>query len=125
MESSPSNHEKLASAHIAAHSPAKAVEVLETALKQKPTSALWFMMGRVLYEKENFDRAYDAFGHCAKHDPKMGRAHLMMGYCALQADKKDAATSAFQKACRFPKQEKTAKRLLRHAANLSASKQEM
>ena len=121
MENSPSNHEKLASAHIAAHCPAKALEALETALEQKPTSALWFMMGRVLYEKEDFDRAYDAFGHSVKQDPNMGRAHLMMGYCALQAERNDAAASAFQKACRFPKQKKTAKKLLRHAATLSAS----
>ena len=103
MEKTPSNHEKLASAHIAAHKPEKAIEILEAALEQEPTSALWFMMGHVLYEKEDFDRAYDAFAHSVKHDPKMGQAHLMMGYCALQADRKDAAASAFKKACRFPK----------------------
>jgi tetratricopeptide (TPR) repeat protein len=114
MEKSPSNHEKLASAYIAAHKPEKAIEILEAALEQEPTSGLWFMMGQVLYEKEDFDKAYNAFGHSVKHDQKMGQAYLMMGYCALQMDKKETARSAFQKACRFPRQEKTAKRLLRY-----------
>jgi len=113
MEQSPSNHEKLVSAYIVANKPEKAIEILEAALEQKPTSGLWFMMGQVHYEKENFDRAYNAFGYSVKHDPKMGQAYLMMGYCALQADKKDAAVSAFQKACSFPRQEKTARELLR------------
>ena len=117
MEKSPSNHEKLVSAYIVAHKPEKAIEILEAALKRKPTSELWFMMGQVLYEKEDFDKAYNAFGHSVKHDPKMGQAYLMIGYCALQAgrqaDRKDAAASALQKACRFPMQEKTARKLLR------------
>jgi len=117
LENNVGDYEKLASAYIAAHRPAKAIEVLDRALEKKPTSGLWFMMGHVLYEEENFDKAYDAFGHSVKHDPKMDQAYLMMGYCALQADRKDAAASAFQKACRFPRQEKTARELLRQVAN--------
>ena len=119
------DYEKLASAYIGAHRPAKAIEVLDRALEKKPTSKLWFMMGHVLYEEENFDKAYNAFNQSARIDPKSGRAYLMMGYCALQMDKKETARSAFQKACRFPRQEKTAKRLLRYAVTLSASKQGM
>ena len=61
MEKSPSNHKKLASTYIAAHKPEKAIGILEAALKQEPTSGLWFMMGQVLYEKENFDKAYLSF----------------------------------------------------------------
>jgi len=122
LENKPADYEKLASAYIAAHRQAKAIEVLDRALEEKPTSTLWFMMGQVLYEKEDFDRAYDAFGHSVKHDPKMGQAYLMMGYCALHADRKDAAASAFQKACRFPRQEKTARELLRRVVTLCASK---
>ena len=126
LENSPSStYEKLASAFIAAHRTANAIEVLESTLEQKPTSRLWFMMGQVLYEEGIFDRAYNAFRHSARHDPKSGRAYLMMGYCALQSDKKDAAMAAFQKACRFPKQEKSAKKFLRQVATLSTSKQGM
>ncbi|OEU81379.1 MAG: hypothetical protein BA872_05665 [Desulfobacterales bacterium C00003060] len=126
LENSPSStYEKLASAFIAAHRMANAIEVLESTLEQKPTSRLWFMMGQVLYEEGSFDRAYNAFHHSVRHDPKSGRAYLMMGYCALQSDKKDAARAAFQKACRFPKQEKSAKKFLRQVATLSTSKQGM
>jgi tetratricopeptide (TPR) repeat protein len=125
LENNVGDYEKLASAYIGAHRPAKAIEVLDRALEKKPTSGLWFMMGQVLYEEENFDKAYNAFNQSARIDPKSGRAYLMMGYCALQMDKKETARSAFQKACRFPRQEKTAKRLLRHAVTLSASKQGM
>ena len=113
LENNVGDYEKLASAYIGAHRPAKAIEVLDRALEKKPTSGLWFMMGQVLYEEENFDKAYNAFDQSARLDRKSGRAYLMMGYCALQMDKKETARSAFQKACRFPRQEKTARELLR------------
>ncbi len=109
----PAIFEKLASAYIAAHRTAKAIEVLDRALEKKPTSGLWFMMGQVLYEQGNFDKAYNAFNQSARLNCKNGRAYLMMGYCALQMDKKEAARTAFQKATRFPKQRKVAKELLK------------
>jgi len=113
------DYEKLASAYIAAHRPAKAIEVLDRALEKKPTSGLWFMMGYVLYEKENFDKAYNAFDQSTRFDPKNARAYLMMGYCALQMDRKGIARSAFQKATRFPKERKIAKELLKQVALLN------
>ena len=114
LENNVGDYEKLASAYIGAHRPAKAIEVLNRALEEKPTSTLWFMMGHVLYEEEKFDKACNAFDQSTRFDAENGRAYLMMGYCALQMDKKETARSAFQKACRFPRQEKTAKRLLRY-----------
>ena len=115
----PAVYEKLASAYIGAHRPAKAIEVLDRALEKKPTSGLWFTMGQVLYEQGNFDKAYNAFNQSARLNSKNGRAYLMMGYCALQMDKKETARSAFQKATRFPKQRKIAKELLKQVASLS------
>lgn len=115
LSNRPGDYEKLASAYIAAHKPAKAKQVLTMALKKKPASGLWFMMGQVLYQEENFDKAYNAFNQSARLDPGNGGAYLMMGYCALQIDKKDTAISAFQKACHFPKQRNRAKELLRQA----------
>ena len=117
------DYEKLASAYIGAHRPAKAIEVLDKAIEKKPTSGLWFMMGHVLYEEDNFDKAYNAFDQSARLDRKSGRAYLMMGYCALQMDKKETARSAFQKATRFPKQRKIAKELLKQVTTLSISYQ--
>jgi tetratricopeptide (TPR) repeat protein len=115
----PAVYKKLASAYIGAHRSAKAIEVLDRALEKKPTSGLWFMMGQVLYEQGNFDKAYNAFNQSARFDAKDGRAYLMMGYCALQMDKKKTARSAFQNATRFPKQRKIAKELLKQVALLS------
>ena len=113
------DYEKLASAYIGAHRPAKAIEVLDRALEKKPTSGLWFTMGQVLYEQGNFDKAYNAFNQSARLDRTSGRAYLMMGYCALQMDKKKTARSAFQKATRFPKQRKIARELLKQVSLLS------
>ena len=62
----------------------------------------------------NFDKAYNAFNQSARIDPKSGRAYLMMGYCALRTDNKNSADAAFQRAARFPKQKKMAKKLLEH-----------
>jgi tetratricopeptide (TPR) repeat protein len=115
----PAIYEKLASAYIGAYRPAKAIEVLDRALEKKPTSKLWFMIGQVLYEEDNFDKAYNAFDQSARLNSKNGRAYLMMGYCALQMDKKETARSAFQKATRFPKQRKIAKELLKQVSLLS------
>ncbi len=119
LENNVSDYEKLASAYIGAHRPAKAIEVLDRALEKKATSGLWFTMGQVLYEQGNFDKAYNAFNQSARLNSKNGRAYLMMGYCALQMDKTETARSAFQKATRFPRQRKIAKKLLKQVALLS------
>ncbi len=121
LENNPADYEKLASAYIAAHKPAKAIDALNRALEKKATSKLWFMMGQVLYEEEDFDKAYNAFDQSARLDSKNGRAYLMMGYCAMQMAKKDAARNAFQKATRFPKQRKMAKELLKQIASISSN----
>ncbi len=114
-------YKKLASAYIAAHRPAKALEALERGLKKNRNAKLGFMMGQVLYGEERFDNAYDAFAQSAGLDPKNGRAYLLMGYCALYMDKNDAAKTAFQKAERFPKQRKAAKKALRHICLISTN----
>ena len=52
----------------------------------------------------------------ASSDPRKfgGRAYLMMGYCALQTNKKKRAAEALQKAKGFPKQRRLAGELLKH-----------
>ena len=118
-DTKPSDYEKLASAYLAAHRPVKAREALEKALKKKPTSRLWFMLGQVLYEEEKWGDAYQAFTRSASFKDENGRSLLMMGYCALQMDKTAVARKAFRKAARFPKQRKTAKEMLKQIASLS------
>ena len=115
------DYEKLASAYISGHRPEKAIETLKRILEKKPTSDLWFMMGQMLYQKYNFDKAWNAFKQSARLNPKNGRSYLMIGYCALQMDKAEIARTAFQKATRFPKQKKMAKKLLEHVSLLKGS----
>lgn len=115
------DYERLASAYLAAHKPVETKEVLSRALKKKPTYELWSMLGHVLYEEEKWEDSYQAFKKAAPLDRKEGKACLMMGYCALQMDRKDLARSAFKKAASFPKQRKMAKELLNQVSCLSGS----
>ena len=115
----PTDYGKLASAYLAAHRPTKARDALERALKKTKTSKLCFMLGQVLYEEEKWNEAYQVFSKAVRLDRKEGKAHLMMGYCALQMDKTVMARKAFQKATRFPKQRKTARGMLKQIALLS------
>jgi len=117
LKNNPAIYKKLASAYLAAHEPAKAIDTLNRALKKRPTSKLYFMMGQVFYEQEDFDRAYQAFHESSSLDHKDGQAVMMMGYCALRMDKNEMAGSAFQKATHFPKQRKIAKELLKQVAS--------
>ncbi len=118
----PADYERLASVYLAAHRPAKAKDTLERALKKKKTFRLYFLLGQTLYEEERWSDAYRAFSQSANLGHKNGQAYLMMGYCALQKDKRGAAKKAFQKAAYFPKQRKTAKGLLKQIASFQTAK---
>ena len=109
---SPEEYERLASAYISAHRTGQARKTLTVALKEKPTPNLWSLVGDLNYMEEDFEGAYYAFEESARLDPKDGRAYLMMGYCALQSNKKKQAAQALEKAKGFPKQKKLAKQLL-------------
>ncbi len=107
-------YERLASAYMSAHRTGQARQTLTEALKNKPTPKLWSLVGDLNYMEEDFEGAYYAFEESARLDPKDGRAYLMMGYCALQTNKKKQAADALQRAKGFPKQRKLAKQLLEH-----------
>lgn len=124
LKNNASCYKKLASTYISGHMPAKAIETLTSVLKKKPTSELWFMMGQVLYQEYDFDKAFNAFNQSVLLNPKNGRAYLMKGYCALQMNKKEIAGTAFQKAVKFSKQKKMAKELLKHVNSLKEVKKE-
>ena len=111
---SPEEYERLASAYISAHRTGQARKTLTEALKDRPTPNLWSLVGDLNYMEEDFEGAYYAFEESARLDPKDGRAYLMMGYCALQSNKKKQAAQALEKAKGFPKQKELAKQLLEH-----------
>jgi tetratricopeptide (TPR) repeat protein len=111
---SPEEYERLASVYMAAHKRGDARKTLAKALKNKPTPSLWSLVGDLNYMEEDFEGAYYAFEESVRLDPKDGRAYLMMGYCALQANKKKQAADALQKAQGFPTQRRLARQLLKH-----------
>jgi tetratricopeptide (TPR) repeat protein len=109
---SPEEYERLASAYLSAHRTGQARKTLTEALKHEPTPNLWSLVGDLNYMEEDFEGAYYAFEESARLDPKDGRAYLMMGYCALQSNKKKQAAQALEKAKEFPNQKKLARQLL-------------
>jgi predicted Zn-dependent protease len=111
---SPEEYERLASAYMAAHKTGDARKTLGKALKDKATPSLWSLLGDLNYMEEDFEGAYYAFEESARLDPRDGRAYLMMGYCALQADKKKHAADSLKKAQGYPKQRKLAGQLLKY-----------
>lgn len=117
FEDDPAIYEKLASAYIASHKPAKAIDVLGRAIKKRPTSKLYFMMGQVFYEQEDFEKSYQAFDKSFSLDHEDGQAVMMMGYCALQLENKHKAMIALKNAFQFPRQRKIAKELLKQVAS--------
>jgi predicted Zn-dependent protease len=112
-EASPEEFERLASAYMAAHQTGEARKTLAEAVKRNATPNLWSLVGDLNYMEEDFERAYYAFEESARLDPKDGRAYLMMGYCALQSNKKKEAADALNKAQAFPKQRKLASQLMK------------
>jgi tetratricopeptide (TPR) repeat protein len=118
LKQSQSVHEKLAVAYIASHKPDKALTVLEQAIEGEASPNLWLAMGRAFYEKGEYERGYEIFNRCSQMAPQDGRAYLMMGYCALQMQKKDAAVTALRKACQFQDHRRQAQELLDASASL-------
>jgi len=112
FDDDPAAYEKLASAYISAHKSARAISILNRALEKRPGPRFWFLLGHVLYSEEEFERSYDAFNQSVRLNREDGKGYLMMGYCALQVGKEEAARAAFEKASRFSKQRKTAEELL-------------
>jgi Tfp pilus assembly protein PilF len=64
---------------------------------------------------ENYRDAYQAFEQCIEMDRNYGRAHLMMGYCALETGMIDEAIKRLNTASEFPEYRGTALKLLKRA----------
>ena len=113
----PEEYEKLISFLLAAHKLEKARKALNQALKKNPTAKLWALLGQINYKQEKYEDALQAFSQSAHLDPDNGEYPLMMGYCALQLEKKDKAMLALKKASQFPRQHKIARELLKQVAS--------
>lgn len=106
-------HERLASAWLAAHQPDQARAALREALGRTPTSRLWALLGDVEYLQEDFTAALEAFGRAADLDAGFGRGWLMMGSCALELGRGEEARRFLERAAEFADQAESARSLLR------------
>jgi tetratricopeptide (TPR) repeat protein len=109
-------YERLASAHLAAYNYEEAKKTLRRAIEEEPTVRLWSLLGDLHYMQKDYAGAYKAFEKCAELDPDYGRAHLMMGYCAIEMGNVGGAVPHLQVAVNYPQQEGTARALLKRVA---------
>ncbi len=113
--SSPRDYERLSSAYIAAHDAERALHTLERALERKPTTRLWSLLADLYYMQEDYEESYRAFRECARLDTTRARAHLMMGYCALELGWVEEATQHLERSAAFPELEEVSRELLNRA----------
>ncbi len=92
---SPAQYEKLARAYARALRYATAVTYIDKAIDKEPTTGRYKMRADFYYRNRQFQKALDSFETVIRHDPEDDRAHLMMGFCAMELDKWDLAQRAF------------------------------
>ncbi len=105
-------YERLAAAYLASHRPEEARRTLRRALQDRPSPKLWSLLGELYSMEEDYPAAFRAFRESARLDGEGGRAHLMMGHCALQMGRKQEAVAALKKAADHPRYRDTARQLL-------------
>jgi tetratricopeptide (TPR) repeat protein len=111
--SSAADFERLASTFLAAHETPKALRIIQQALAREPTVRLYALLGDLHYMNEEYEPSYAAYRQASELDGTYGRAHLMMGYCALKLDRLPDAAASLERALEFPDQAKTAAELLK------------
>jgi tetratricopeptide (TPR) repeat protein len=115
------DYEKLASACLASYQLDDASRAIADGLKIGPTYRLWSLLGDTRFLQLDYAGAFDAYRECATLDSTQGRPLLMMGYCALQADRPEEAVSYLELARDFPDQKLTAEQLLTRARASAAT----
>jgi predicted Zn-dependent protease len=106
------NAERLAATYLAAHEADKALEFLEKAVREKPSAGLWLLLGKILYDKGAYYDAGEAFGKSAALDPMDGQSYLMLAYCMIKLEDRDASVAALMRAMDFSGHRESAGRLL-------------
>jgi tetratricopeptide (TPR) repeat protein len=115
----PEDHERLASALVAAHELDQALTSLQSTLSRYPTARIWSLLGDVHYLKRDFDSAALAYTRVADLEPDSGRAQLMIGYCYLEKGNRGLAIQHLVAAAKFEDQADLAERLLLRARRMS------
>jgi len=109
--------ERLASAYLAAHRVPEARLAINRGLAVGETLQLWSLLGDLDYLDKDYAAALVDFQKCHTISDDFGRGWLMMGYCALEMEKKAEACQYLEKAQAFPDQASSAGTLLRRLKN--------
>lgn len=107
-----SNAERLALTYLTAHESEKALDFLEKVLREIPSAGLWLLQGKILYDQGAFFDAGQAFRNSAELDPMDGQSILMLAYCLIKLEDKNATVDTLIRAKDFPKYGETADKLL-------------
>jgi tetratricopeptide (TPR) repeat protein len=76
----------------------KAVEAFEAAQREKPTAAVAFELGRVLFDAEKYPRAREAFVSAVRLDPKRAEAQFYLAVTNQSLGKDADARKAYEAA---------------------------
>ena len=117
-EPSAENYEKLVSACLASHRPDEALSILDEALAVTSSERLWSLKGDVHYLKKEYREAGEAFAHVLNLEQDNGRAHLMVGYCAIELGNKSLALDHLGRAVEDPDHADMAQLLIQRAMKL-------
>ncbi len=105
--------EKLAGSYLALHKTEDALKWVEKGLRRDAGNEdLIMLKGNLLYAMEAFPDAMAVFGDLVKRDKTLGKAWLMLGYAAWNAEYIETAYKAMKKAVTFPGQQKSAQEAL-------------
>jgi len=107
---------RIAQGYTRLHLPEKALAWVEKGLTKKPSVRLLMMQGNILYELERFLKAAAVFETAARRKKNAGRAWLMAGYAAYNAEEPGRARRAFKQAALFPEEKEAAQTVLQRLA---------
>ena len=79
----------------------KAYEILEQKPEEERSALDWLMMGNIMQDKEQIDKALYMFNQAVNKDPKFYKAHYNIGYIYLSKDQPNMALKEFKLAVKY------------------------
>lgn len=113
---------KIAQGYMRLYEPQKALDWVKKGLEKKEDRELLMLKSYLLYETEQFEEAFSSYKNLTEIDPENGQPWLMVGYCAWQLERIDAAETAFKNALRIKGYRKQAEDLIKHLKNYKSQK---
>ncbi len=106
------DYERLVGAYMLAHEPEEALAAATRGIEEAPTPRLWSLLGDLHYAREEYAASRRAFERLLETGTQTGRAHLMLGYCAIELGRPAEALDHLRAASRDPEYEGRARRLI-------------